>query len=393
MKLLFLHRGTNSGTNQALLKTWRAAVPHLRIEVFDVDRAVLAGPANTLRALPHALAKAGPAALLKGTGRFLDAIKSTTWFYEKAAQRIQQLHAEERFDLVFGMGTLIPIHTLDAPAFLYTDQPILANRHFPGGEERIDFWRDCLPVEQANLRHAARVFTMSNHSRRVLLEQYNLPEEKVICVGAGYNAPPPQQPHPRRFERKNILFIGLDWHRKGGPELLQAFRIVRQKHPHATLTIVGCRPHVTCDGVEIVGPVSTERVSDYLAGATVFCMTSRREPFGLAYIEAMAAGLPVVASDLGATPDFVRNGRTGYRVPFGDIEALANRLDELISDPQKCRRMGRQARALVQANYTWRHTQRKIWTAICDSIASSTPEMHPRQTANELSAPPRGDST
>jgi len=155
------------------------------------------------------------------------------------------------------------------------------------------------------------------------------------------------------------------------PQLVEAFAKVRMRNPRATLTIVGCSPQVSGSGVTVVGPVPQREVPKYLADACCFCMVSRREPFGIVYIEAMLAGLPIIASDLGATPDFVINGVTGFRVKLDDTDELATRLDELLSDPDKCRRMGEQARMLAQTQYTWEKTQQKMYNAICDVLGAS----------------------
>jgi len=68
----------------------------------------------------------------------------------------------------------------------------------------------------------------------------------------------------------------------------------------------------------------------------------------------------VVSLDLGAAPDFVINGRTGYRVSPDNVEELAGRLIELLSDPVRCEEMGRVGQALVEHRYTWAKTQNDI---------------------------------
>jgi len=78
----------------------------------------------------------------------------------------------------------------------------------------------------------------------------------------------------------------------------------------------------------------------------------------------MRAGLPVVATDIGATPDFVIDEETGYRVASGDVTALADRLNALLANPSKCRRMGQWGQALVHSRYTWQRTQRQMWLTI-----------------------------
>jgi len=177
-----------------------------------------------------------------------------------------------------------------------------------------------------------------------------------------------------RFERQNVLFIGIDWERKGGPELLQAFARLRARCTSATLTIVGCYPRTRVPGVQVVGAVPAERISDYLARATVFCMPSWREPFGIVYLEAMRAGLPVIAWDLGAVPDLIRDGENGYRVKAGDIDGLARRLEDLITSPERCRKMGECGQAIVSSRFTWDAVQQRMWTTLRENLCQILPD-------------------
>jgi glycosyltransferase involved in cell wall biosynthesis len=206
---------------------------------------------------------------------------------------------------------------------------------------------------------------------RSLVEQYGLPPEKVMRVNGGCNTPAPREADPGRFANKNILFVGLQWELKGGPQLVEAYRRVRGRVPGATLTIVGSSPKLRESGVQVVGWVAPERIPDYLSRASCFCLPSRREAFGIAYIEAMRAGLPVIATNLGAAPDFVTDGQTGYLVHQDDVDGMARRLTELLTDPAKCQLMGQRGRALVESEYTWERTQKAMWKAIREVLPRS----------------------
>lgn len=102
--------------------------------------------------------------------------------------------------------------------------------------------------------------------------------------------------------------------------------------------------------VEFLG--ERDDVPALLARADVFVFpTTGREGLGLAAIEAMAAGLPVVASEIGGLPEVVRQGRTGYLVPPGDPVALENAILELLSDPEHARELGAEGRRRVEAHF------------------------------------------
>ncbi|MBN1506424.1 MAG: glycosyltransferase family 4 protein [Sedimentisphaerales bacterium] len=364
MRMLYLYFGRNSGTNQAVLDAWRAGSPDVEITACDPYVPALQGVRSKVGALSHALRRGGIETIVPGRGRFMDAVRRSGWCMERVAGQVARLQQSDRFDFSLAIGTVVPNLKPAQPHFIYTDLTIRANAYYPQGQERLKLWEECIAYEEDSLRKASLVFTMSEHVTRSLVEQYAVPHERVVRVNGGCNAPLVEVADDSRYEQMNVLFVGVDWERKGGPQLVEALARIRTRRPRATLTIVGCSPHVSGPGIRVVGPVSQQEVSNHMADATCFCMPSRREPFGIVYIEAMHAGLPVVASDLGATPDFVINGCTGYRVDPDNIDELAGRLDELLSDPDKCRRMGKQARTLAQSQYTWERTQQKMHQAI-----------------------------
>jgi glycosyltransferase involved in cell wall biosynthesis len=366
--MLYLYRGWNSGTNQAVLSAWRTGSSEVEIQAYDLDVSLFSGVLAKLRALPCAVRRGGVNALMPGQGRLVDAAKRSAWCMERIAKEVDKLQNADGHSFSLAIGTVTPNLSPKRSHFIYTDLTIRANAYYPEGAERLRLWQECIPYEEESLRKATVVFTMSDHVTRSLIEQYGLPQERVVRVNGGTNSPISECSDVARYSKRNILFVGVQWELKGGPQLVEAFRIVRKRYPGTTLTIVGCTPDVTDPGIEVVGRVPQERIRHYLNSASCFCMVSRREAFGIAYIEAMHAGLPVIASDLGATPDFVLNGETGYRVHHDDVCALAERIGELLCDPGKCQRMGEQAKRLVQSEYTWERTQRKMYHAICNVI-------------------------
>jgi len=89
----------------------------------------------------------------------------------------------------------------------------------------------------------------------------------------------------------------------------------------------------------------------YFAAMDVLVMPSRTEGFGRSAVEAMAMAKPVIASDVGALPEIVSNGLTGYNFRDGDVDALADRMNELAADEQKRATFGLRARALAEERF------------------------------------------
>jgi glycosyltransferase involved in cell wall biosynthesis len=96
------------------------------------------------------------------------------------------------------------------------------------------------------------------------------------------------------------------------------------------------------DRVELTG--TREDVAQILARADVFVLSSRSEGMPMSALEAMAAGLPVVATAVGGVPELVVDGETGFLVPPGDAPALSRALDRILGDPDLRRRLGEAGR-------------------------------------------------
>jgi glycosyltransferase involved in cell wall biosynthesis len=111
---------------------------------------------------------------------------------------------------------------------------------------------------------------------------------------------------------------------------------------------VGVRAYTT-----LAGFVPDEELSDYYNLCDVFAMPSKREGFGIVFLEAMFFGLPCVGPNAWAVPEMILNGETGYTVPPDDTTALADRLVTLLTQPELAQRMGEAGRARAQSTFTW----------------------------------------
>jgi glycosyltransferase involved in cell wall biosynthesis len=186
-------------------------------------------------------------------------------------------------------------------------------------------------------------------------------------------APTPLESLPDdRYASQEILFVGIEWERKGGPQLVEAFKQVLKDYPNAKLKIIGCSPDINLPNCTILGRLPLEEVAKHFAAAAVFCMPTRNEPFGVVFLEAFAHRLPVVGSPVGALPEFIENGVSGYLVPLSDGAQLAARLKGLIGSPAKCKRFGEAGYMRMRDGYTWQHAGRQIANRIRRELQSAT---------------------
>jgi glycosyltransferase involved in cell wall biosynthesis len=308
--------------------------------------------------------------------RDLDESFFGTKYIFKMIKRIAiQIHKQYPSDFSFQIWSMFDYSSPEIPHFVYTDHTYKSCRDYPDyGKEKWAPVRRAwiIALEESIYDNSSCIFTRSNNVTEALINKYDIPNDKVFCVGVGTNVPLEKLCKIPialdRYKRKRIIVVGWAWERKGVPELVEAFKKVLKVHNDAKLIVVGSTSTIEEKSVEVVGSVPLDKVLEYLAQSSVYCMPTKMEPFGIVFIEALAAGLPVVALRLGAAPDFVISGQTGELVEYGDIEGLSKALINLLDDPEKCRQYGENGRKLVQEKYNWDIVFQKIKDKINEII-------------------------
>jgi glycosyltransferase involved in cell wall biosynthesis len=176
---------------------------------------------------------------------------------------------------------------------------------------------------------------------------------------------PWRDPHPRRSGGPRLGFVGRIEPRKGQLALVDAFARMRRGIPTATLQLVGpvadpgyatqiraaVRRHRMTDAVEFLGHVPD--ITRVLRDWDLFVSLSDDEGQGLAVLEAMAIGVPVVARQVPGIEDFLVDGRTGWALPGTSTAAAAAAMRRALTDGSAARRITRQARRMVEQRYDW----------------------------------------
>jgi glycosyltransferase involved in cell wall biosynthesis len=220
-------------------------------------------------------------------------------------------------------------------------------------------------VDRAFMVRTKRLIAISDSVRRFLATA-GLPESKLITIHYGLDELPsaaseltPEQAGVA-LDAALVLAIGRLIEQKDHATLLRAFARVRVQHPHARLAILGwgtleedtrmlADELGLADAVLLPGRVEPRA---WLERADVFAHTSRWEGFGIVLLEAMLAGLPVVATRVSAIPEIVADGQTGLLVEAGHAEAMAAGLTELLDDPQRRRTFGQAGLARAHSEFS-----------------------------------------
>jgi glycogen synthase len=223
-------------------------------------------------------------------------------------------------------------------------------------------------VEDRALRRAAEVIALVPGTARLLHED-GLPQERVHVLPSGFDPALFQLSGKAGAEadafpglpRPRIGYVGRLAQQKRPDLLVDAFGRMRDHAAH--LVVVGDGPlrRVVQSAVQrsparcritVTGFVPHTDVPGVLASLDVLVLPSVYEEMGSILVEAMASGLPVVASRVGGIPDVVEDGETGLLVPPGDVAALAAALDELVGDPRRRELLCAAARRRAE-EYSW----------------------------------------
>jgi glycosyltransferase involved in cell wall biosynthesis len=170
-------------------------------------------------------------------------------------------------------------------------------------------------------------------------------------------------PGGARFGEPTVVYLGRLQRYKRVDLLIRALARLRDQGLHARLVIAGrgdAQPDLArlageldlADRVEFTGYVTEERKRELLQRTWLHALTSRKEGWGISNMEAAACGTATVASDSPGLRDSVREGSTGFLVPHGDVNALADRFRRILDDPGLRDRLGMQARAFAEL-YSW----------------------------------------
>lgn len=343
--------------------------PEYDLEIITLWNLIKANKKLVVSNLFYVLKEYGKDILL-GKLKFKPAFFRTTYLFNSIRIIIGKLGEQvQDVAFTFQLQSIFDAHIEGIPHFVYTDHTHLANLQYSPFIRVNLYSAEWICCEKMIYDHADGIFTRSSNISQSLVSQYGVPETKVKCIYAGANTPLPViDPEGKDYSAKHILFVGLDWERKGGPDLLKAFERIHKRYPDAALTVVGSRLKADPPGVVSTGPIPVEELSRYYRQATIFCMPSFNEPFGVVFVEAMAHALPLVATRIGAIPDMVVEGKNGYLVEPGDVDSLVGALDELLDDEKKRVQFGRQSWLASRERYNWQAVGKLLRLYIMDYI-------------------------
>ncbi|MBT8207817.1 MAG: glycosyltransferase family 4 protein [Acidimicrobiia bacterium] len=352
MTLSVIRHGTFSGSGTSLIEAMRPKVP---FDEFDVHTL-----ARSIRVLPARFTAKREA---RRAGDNVPFSKTAAW--TSALQRVTDPHLLS--------GTVLFIQSIGAFSLdpsvrygIYTDrlgQEGLAAE----GKYQSRATPEWVEREAAFVNGAYRLFVMGPTTKEFALEHYDIGADRIIVVGGAPNAPLGDRSASTSCDR--FLFAGIEWRRKGLPDLLEAFAALREQYPNIELDVVGGEPpgpHPA--GVNVFGRVPHDEMQKYFSRADALVIPTYVEPFGIALVEALMTGLPVIGTTVGNQEWIMGTG--GLAIEPGDVHALTKAMSQMIDDYPTMRQRADERREELMKTMTWER--------IADRILSELVEGYPQ---------------
>lgn len=320
----------------------------------------------------------------------------------RGVERARRLIEEVAPDVVH--THLLRADLMGGAAARWAEVPVVVSTAYAVGEYRRAFRRRADGLLDAACRLLpTHVLAVSKAVRRDCVGRLGFSPAQVRVIRTGIEPPPPMDANAIGRARSEfeiepgdvwVLAVARLSYEKGIDDLIDAAAIVRRRVENVRFVVLGDGPQrpeleerIASQGLAGVVRLAGFRddVWPYLAAADVFCLPSRMEGMPNALLEAMAAGRPIVATDVGGVPEAIESGLSGLLTRPGEPVELAAGLERLLTDAELACRLGRAARAAVDERFLARHVVARYgeWyeSLILESRGGRSAEPHSRMVA------------
>jgi glycosyltransferase involved in cell wall biosynthesis len=244
----------------------------------------------------------------------------------------------------------------------------------PGYSERFGIiYKIITPFVKVIWKNASKVFANSSSFKDLALKIYSKKDIGVITNGVSTEQfkPRPIEEKIEKSEAFKILCGTRVTPRKGFRFLIQAIKKLKDNGRNVHLEIIGdgnekeeLRALVRSLGMEnevsFVGVVSRDSIKEYFSFARIFISTSLNEGMSNAMLEALASGLPIIATNTGGTKEMVRSGLNGFVIKMKDVDDIVEKIEIIISNRETEERMATESRS-ISKNLSWKNVAKKYW--------------------------------
>jgi glycosyltransferase involved in cell wall biosynthesis len=239
--------------------------------------------------------------------------------------------------------------------------------------------REAHQIEQKAIEHSKAVIFASDWALQGAWEAYGIPKEKlhVIKMGANIDSAPSQLDIATKLKTSvcNLLFLGVDWNRKGGPIVFQTFNNLLASGFDAELIVCGCVPPVTHPKMKVYPFLNknlekdSHQFTEILDNAHFLFLPTRAECAGIVFCEAAANGIPSITTNTGGVPSYVDHNITGFTLPLNaQADEYAQLIREIFNDKNRYRALSENARLKYLNELNWETWGEKMRVCIQENI-------------------------
>lgn len=302
-------------------------------------------------------------------------------FGPQVGRAVTRALREARPDVIHVHEPLVP--SVAMHAVLAANAPVVATFHSNVGRERVGsvWFQLAVPLVRPVWNKLARRIAVSEAARHSVCSRMGEGDIVIIPNGVDVRRFASATPAPLG-EGRHLVFVGRLEERKGFPVAVKAFARLAASHPDVRLVVIGdgsqrdaidLLPPEARSRVVMLGRVDDARLASCLRAADIYLGPALGgESFGIVLAEAMAAGLPIVASDISGYRDVARDGREALLVPPGDPAALAAAVERLLADPALAKSLG-DAGTVRARDFDWESVTERIEAVYRDVAGASRP--------------------
>jgi glycosyltransferase involved in cell wall biosynthesis len=243
--------------------------------------------------------------------------------------------------------------------YLYCDHTWALSRPHHAGSERYtpQMLNAYERLERQTFACLEHIFTFGAYVRDNLIGHYGIPASRVTAVGSGMGRIAPYM-GSKDYAKPALLFVAKHYFKaKGGPLLVDAFRIAQARRPDLTLTIVGdarSRRYIPANpAISFHAHLPWGELQQLYRQSTLLAQPMLNDPWGQVYLEALVSRTPVLGLRRHGLPEILADGRYGFLVDREDPRRLADAILDAVSDPRRLQRMAIAGQDHVLASYSW----------------------------------------
>jgi glycosyltransferase involved in cell wall biosynthesis len=290
---------------------------------------------------------------------------------KKAAKRIEKRFREEHCDAVFCPGTGTPVNTFidrSVPVFSYLDASKFTwiNTYFGMNSLSKRSQKILKLINEAGLKNDVITFFSSDWARQAALNEVQVDKNKFVVIPFGANicsTPTIEELYKPPQTVCNILFIGVNWLRKGGDVCYETYLLLKEQGFDCTLTIIGCNPDFDDrkdDSVVVIPFLNKKKEQDlksfynYFKQAHFLMLPTKADCTPVVFSEAAAFGLPVITTRIGGIPSVIEQAKNGFMLsPHADENDYAKTIKTIFVKPEIYKNLCASSRAEYEKRLNW----------------------------------------